>query len=58
MRNFPETVFLNLLGSLISFGKDILINQFKKEKIDFNEEAIIKFLPDFNSNNIENLYQS
>ena len=41
----------------VSFGKDILINQFKKEKIDFNEEAIIKFLPDFNSNNIENLYQ-
>ena len=41
----------------ISFGKEILLNQFKKENIEFSENAIDNVLNDFNCKNIDNLYE-
>ncbi len=45
------------LDEHISFGKQILINLFKREKIDFSEDAINNVLKDFNCSKIENLYE-
>ena len=41
----------------ISFGKEILLNQFKNENIEYNENAILNILSDFNCKNIDNLYE-
>ena len=41
----------------ISFGKKILLNQFKKENIEFTEEAIENILKEFNCKTIDSLYE-
>ena len=41
----------------ISFGKEILVNQFKKENIEFTESAIDKILGEFNCKKRNNLYE-
>ena len=41
----------------ILFGKEILINTFKKEGIDFSEIAIEKILENFNCRKVEDIYE-
>jgi len=40
-----------------TFGKEILINQFKKENIEFSESAINNILSEFNCKKIHQLYE-
>lgn len=40
----------------IIFGKEILINQFKNENIEFNEKVLLKILTTFNCKKIEDIY--
>ena len=41
----------------ISFGKEILLNQFKKENIEFTENAVNNILNEFNCKNVDQLYE-
>ena len=41
----------------ISFGKEIMMNQFKNEKIEFSESAVESILKQFNCRSKENLYE-
>ena len=41
----------------IIFGKEILVNSFKKENLEFLESSIQKFLKSFNCKNIEDVYE-
>ena len=41
----------------ILFGKEILINTFKKEDIDFSKVAIEKILENFNCKKVEDIYE-
>ena len=41
----------------ILFGKEILLNTFKKEDIDFSEVAIEKILENFNCRKVEDIYE-
>ena len=54
LRRFMKSKKIN---EHITFGKQILLNQFKKENIEFTESAIKNVLSLFNCNNLDNLYQ-
>ena len=41
----------------IIFGKEILINAFKKEEIDFSNDAIEKVLKIYNCKNVDNIFE-
>ena len=41
----------------IIFGKEILLNQFKKENIEFTENAVYNILNEFNCKKIDQLYE-
>jgi len=41
----------------IKFGRDILVNSFIREELDYSENIFEKVLKDFNCKNIDNLYE-
>tara|TARA_B100000029_G_scaffold474396_1_gene516658 strand:+ start:1948 stop:4074 length:2127 start_codon:yes stop_codon:yes gene_type:complete len=41
----------------VSFGKEILLSQFKKENIEFVESAVNDIIDQFNCKNVSNLYE-
>ena len=41
----------------VLFGRDILVNQFKKENIEFTETAFNKVIDSFNCKNIDGIYE-